>query len=188
MHVPVKPHSKRSKPPSRSVPLWQVVTLWSFRICGGKNQCGNGTSLITTRLQHKCLARTKVCAAIQDTQIFSPASQPLPHEVQPIKRVECKPQTTQELTVTAAYWAGYGTQLSVVLLSYCEGNCMRAVPLNATAVLGHLTTCSVFSYLIYLSGKHWPLQVLVVIHPQEQAISSIQKCAFLSVMRGQQRP
>lgn len=38
-----------------------------------------------------------------DTEIFSPASEPLPPEAQPIKLAESKPQTTQELTVTAAY-------------------------------------------------------------------------------------
>lgn len=142
--------------------MWQVVTLWSFRICDETKQWGNGTSFITTCLQHECLARARVCGDTWDTQVFSPASQPLPCEAQPIKLVGYKPQTTQELTVTAAYLAGYGTQLSVVLLSYCEGNCLRAVSLNATAVLGHLITCSMLSYLIHLSGTQWPLQILVV--------------------------
>lgn len=187
MHLPVKLHRERSKHPSRSVPLWQVVTLWSFRLCDETKQWENGTSLITTCLQHKCLARAKVCGAIRDTQFSSSASQPLPHEAQPIKLVECKPQTTQELTVTAAYWAGYGTQLSVVLLSYCEGNCLRAVSLNATAVLGHLLTRSMLSYLMYLSGKHWLLQIISS-DPQKQAITGVLKCTFLSIMGGQQWP
>jgi len=72
---------------------------------------------------------------MQDTQVFTTASSPLPREVQPIKPAQCKPQTMQELTGTVAYRAGCGTQLSAVLFSYCKGySCSRAVSLNATAV------------------------------------------------------
>lgn len=72
----------------------------------------------------------------------------------------------RELTGTVVYRAGCGTQLTVVLVSYCEGySYSRTVSLNAQLfaapaachVLGHPITCLMLRYLMYLSGKHWPL-------------------------------
>lgn len=140
-------------------------TLLFQDLCWDK-ALGNGTSLtqdnqVTSCLLCKHLARAEIRGAMQDTPVFTTASS-LPHKAQPIELAGCRPQTMQELTGTAAYRAGCGTQTSVVLISYCEGySCSRDVSLNAATVcfssvcyvLENPITCSTRSYSMYLAGK-----------------------------------
>lgn len=126
-----------------------------------------------------------------DTRVFTTASSPLPHEAQPIKPAEHKPQTTQELTGTVAYRAGCGTQLSVVLFSYCKGYscCYRAVSLNATGVCcSSCLSCAGAPHYL-LNAQLFNVSVWKALapldtssDPQEQAIKGLLKRALFSNM------